>query len=115
MSQTVQHPAPASLTIFEKLELYGASALSAVEHAAVRLVGDVASAETSLQSLAANSPLVQAAWAAGQASAVAHGVPLPMIEHAAEAVLAEAKNFVRALSQPPPGAPQAVPIPPTAA
>jgi hypothetical protein len=96
---------PAPLTIVEKLEQMGHEMLDAVDHAAVWLVGTVAKGEQSLATLAADSPLLQAAWQAGVASATAHGVPVTAIENVGAAILAAAKQFADGLSQPAPKAP----------
>jgi hypothetical protein len=95
------------MTIVTKLETLGHKALTAVEHAAVRLVGDVATDATALQDVLASSPMYQTAWAAGQASAVAHGIPVVAIEDAFTAVMAAAQQFVTSLKQPAPVAPPA--------
>jgi hypothetical protein len=90
----------APLTIVEKLEQRGHDALTAVEHAAVWLVGTAAKSEQSLATLTASSPLLQAAWKSGVASAAAHGIPVTVVENVGEEILAEAKAFASALSQP---------------
>lgn len=89
-------------TIIEKLETFGHEALDAIEHGAVWLVGMCATAETSLHNLIGSSSLVQAAIAAGEASATAHGIPVLAIENAGEAILAAAKSFAAGLAQPAP-------------
>jgi hypothetical protein len=91
-----------SMTIVQKLEQIGHEGLTAVEHAAVWLVGKVAVAEESLTTLTASSPLISEALAAGIASAEAHGVPVVQIENAGETVLAAATAFAASLSQPAP-------------
>jgi hypothetical protein len=93
---------PAPLTIVEKLEQLGHEALDAVEHAAVWLVGTVAKGEQSLATLAAESPLLQAAWRAGVASATAHGVPVAAIENVGSVILEAARQFADGLAQPAP-------------
>ena len=92
------------LTIIEKLEQIGHAGLTDLEHAAAWLVGTVATAEASLNSLAASSPLVAAAMAAGKASALAHNVDLTAIEDGGEIVLKLANELAAGLSQPAPGA-----------
>ncbi|HEY3848367.1 MAG TPA: hypothetical protein VGL95_14770 [Acetobacteraceae bacterium] len=95
------------MTIIEKIELYGHKELDAVEHAAVRLVGEAADAETSLKTVLSSSPMFQTCWAAGQASAIAHGIPVVAIENEFEAVMAKAQEFVAGLKSPPPAPPAA--------
>lgn len=90
-----------SPTIIEKLETLGHEALDAVEHAAVWLVGKIATASQSLHDLEASDPLVGEAIQAGIASATAHGVPVAAIENAGDAVVAAAKTFAAGLAQPP--------------
>ena len=89
-------------TLFEKIEAVGHEALTAVEHGAAWLVGTVATAEQSLSTLEANSPLVKTAIDAGIASAQAHGVPVGAIETIGEEILALAKQFAGSLTAPPP-------------
>lgn len=95
---------PAPLTVVQKLEQLGHEALDAVEHAAVWLVGTVAKAAHSLETLTADHPLLQAAWQSGVASATAHGVPVVAIENVGEAILTVARQFADGLSQPAPKA-----------
>lgn len=92
------------MSVITTLENAGHAALSAVEHAAAWLVGTVATAETSLATLKADSPLVAAAIAAGEASATAHGVPIAAIENVGEEVLAAAKELAAGLASSPPAA-----------
>jgi hypothetical protein len=87
------------MTILDTIETSGREALSAVDHAAAWLVGHVAQAATDLRTLEASDPIVGQAIAAGEAFALAHGVPVPAIEAAGEAVLAAAKGFAVALGQ----------------
>lgn len=94
--------ATAAPTLFEIIEAKGHTWLTAVEHAAVRLVGDVATAETSLSKIEESSPMFRDAWVAGQASAAAYGVPVMQIEGVFNAVMAAAKQFAASLSSPPP-------------
>lgn len=98
MSQTQEPTAP---SIVQKLEQLGHQALDAAEHAAVRLVGEVAVAETSLLKLEASSPLVKMAIDSGLQSARNYGIPVDGIIVAGEDVLALAKNFAAGLAQPP--------------
>jgi hypothetical protein len=93
------------LSIVEKLEQLGHEALTAVEHAAVWLVGKLAVANASLHDLETTSPWLRSAWDAGLASATAHGVPVVAIENVGEAILTAAKEFAAGLSQPAPTAP----------
>ena len=95
------------MTIIETLETEGHEAMTAAEHAAAWLVGKIAVAEQSLASLEADSPLVAEAIAAGEASAVAHGVPLPAIKTLGGEVLTLANELATGLSSLPPVAPAA--------
>lgn len=99
MSETVAD-AP-KLTIVQKLEQMGHQALDATEHAAVRLVGEVAVLDTSLHNLEASSPLVQMAIQSGLQSARNYGIPVDALEVVAEDVLAAAKAFAAGLAEPP--------------
>jgi hypothetical protein len=94
--------AAATPSIIEKLETAGHEALDAVEHAAVWLVGKIAVSSESLHDLEAASPWVTQAWAAGVASAEAHGIPVTAIENVGAAILTLAKTFAAGLSQPAP-------------
>ena len=101
MSATASAGTPATPpTIIEKLESVGHECLTALEHGAAWLVGTVATADTGLHALEATSPLVAAAIAAGEASAVAHGVPVTMIENAGDVLLSLAKQLAAGLAQP---------------
>jgi hypothetical protein len=91
MSQTAT-PAP-TLSIVQKLEQYGHEALTAVDHAAIRLVGFCATTEQSLANLTAESPILKLVWDAGVASATAHGIPVMAIENVFSQVLAAAQAF----------------------
>lgn len=95
MSDTVQ-----STTIIEKIEDLGHEALDAIEHGAVWLVGTIATTASNLNKLEANHPLVIAAIAAGEKSAVAHGIPVQEIMDAGQAILTAAKQFAAGLAQP---------------
>ena len=81
------------MSILAKIETEGRSVLTAVEHAAAWLVGRVAQAEQSLQTLEASSPLVASAIEAGEAYAASHGVPVAAVENVGDAVLAAARTF----------------------
>ena len=93
------------MSIIEKLEQEGHQALTALEHAAVWLVGTVATAETGLHKLEADNPLLATAIQMGIASATAHGVPLTGLEALGNAVLDLAKDLAAGLAQPAPAAP----------
>jgi hypothetical protein len=93
------------MSVINTLENVGHAAMTAVEHAAAWLVGTIATAETSLASLEATSPLVAEAIAAGEASAQAHGVPITAIADAGSAVLTAAKELAADLSSAPAVAP----------
>jgi hypothetical protein len=95
------------MTIIERLEAAGHAALDWTEHAAIRLVGELADGVQALSDLAASSPLVAMAIQAGKASALAHGVPITAIEHEGEAVLNLAEELVGSMKQP---APAPVPV-----
>jgi hypothetical protein len=113
-------PTTATLTIVERLEQVGHEALTAVEHAAVWLVGKLATAETSLLALEADSPWLAEAWAEGVKSAEFHGVPVAAIENVGAAIMTAAVSFAAGLQQTAPvvapvPAPVPVPIPVAAA
>lgn len=92
------------MTVITTLENLGHAMMTAAEHAAAWLVGTVAQGETALNALEADSPLVATAIAAGEASALAHGIPVPAIAVAGEEVLALAKDLAAGLAQPAPAA-----------
>ena len=91
-----------SMSLFEKIENVGHECLTAAEHGAAWLVGQVACAQASLATLEASSPLVAEAISAGIASANAHGVPVGAIENIGDEVLAGAKQLAASLASPPP-------------
>ena len=86
-------------SILAKLEDVGRAGLTWVEHAALNLVGAVATAEQTVNSLEASSPLVKVAIDAGIAAAQSHGVPVGAIENAEEQVIAAASGVAAALRQ----------------
>jgi len=69
-----------------------AAGATAVEHAVAWLLGMAQIARKDVQTLEAESPLVKDAIIAGEAAAVAHGVPVAAIVTGAEAVLAMAQQ-----------------------
>jgi len=70
-----------------------AAAATKVEHAVAWLLGMAQVAEKDVQTLEAASPLVKDAIIAGEAAAIAHGVPAAAIIAGAEEVLAMAQQI----------------------
>ena len=92
-------------SIIDTLEIEGHAGLTAAQHGAAWLVGELAKGETALSSLEANSPWIASAVQAGIAAANAHGVPVATLEGIGEEVLALAKELAAGLSAPAPGVP----------
>jgi len=88
----------AHISIIEKLREYGSKDLTALEHAALWLVGAVANTETSISTLEAASPLVAQAWDAGQTFAASYWMPVLPVENAAEQVLTMAQQVATELA-----------------
>jgi hypothetical protein len=97
------------MSILDKIESTGQKSLTWVEHAAAYLVGKVAQAETNLNTLEADNPLVKEAIDAGVAKANALGIPVNDIENAATAVLQTAQDLANNLTTP--AAPTPAPAP----
>ena len=91
-------------TLFAKLRAWAAAELSAVEQAALHLLGVAALAETSVKADIAASPLAQTAIAVAEA----HGVPVAELGADAEAVIAEGQKLASELASSP-AAPVAAP------
>jgi hypothetical protein len=94
-----------NLTIVQKLEQYGHEALTAVDHAAMRLVAFCATTEANLLTIEETYPFVKQALDWGNAAAAAYGLPMVPIENALASVLAAARAFADPPAMPP------VPVP----
>lgn len=90
------------MSIITTIETEGRAALTAIEHAALWLIGIVSTTETSLETIEKDSPLVAQAIAAGEAAAAAHGLPVAAIETIGEEVLSTTKTLAAGLTAPAP-------------
>lgn len=99
------------MNIVETIEAGAASVAAHIRHAALWLIGAAAEAQKEVKALEVSDPLVAEAVAVGSAWASAHGVPMPAIEGATEAVLGIAQAVAAGNAAAAPAAPAVPPTP----
>lgn len=102
------------MNVIETMETEGRKALTWLQLAALRLVGESAKAGAYLGEMESEHKLVKVAIDAGIAEAEAHGLPVEAIEDAGAKVIAVAKEIAAELAPPTVAALPALPAPSTA-